>query len=97
MAKEEQKEDKKERYLKPLYILYPEAEEDTVQQFRAWCKVNAGNRYILGIKILMSISEYQSQIALLTREIAELKLKVYGDETPEETDERIPTMGGMAQ
>jgi len=92
MAKEEEK---KERYLKPLYILYPEAEEDTVQAFRAWCKVNAGNRYILGIKILMSVAEYQTQIALLTREIAELKVKVYGEEVQDE--QGIAVMGGMVK
>jgi len=99
-------EEKKERrpldddklvYLRKWFILYPPEEEETVLRFKEFCKEYAGNRYISGIKTLMYLADFQSQIAVLNRELAELKASLSPGEEEEIDEEGIATLGGTAK
>jgi len=91
----EEKKKRSEITLRKWIIFYPESEEEVVSTFKEWCKINAGNKHILGIRILMKNMEWQDQLALLTKEIVDTKIdvaKLKGEDV--ESNSGIPTLGG---
>lgn len=86
-------------YLEWTKLIYPKEKKHVMERFQRWCKEHAGNKYIVGIEMLLDLSDYFGMINSLNYRIAilEEKFEALTAEPVTEAevkDEGIKTLGG---